>query len=84
MWEPARLSNGNCGPWSVGWPVVAAAEGHVIAPSGGCKAQLALYPDGLSLILLTNLIGAFPEQLAAYSNRTIDLKFMDDIAIFYR
>jgi hypothetical protein len=55
----------------------------VPAPGGGAKAQVVLYPDGLAVVLLTNLIGAFPEHLAAVKSSEIDLSFFDPIAQHY-
>ena len=77
------MHDGRPGVWGIGWLVGRSAAGRVSAPAGGAKAQLALYPDGLAVVLLTNLIGAFQEQLAPVTADEIDLGFIDPIAQHY-
>lgn len=77
------LHDGRPGVWGIGWHIGRSAAGRVPAPGGGAKAQVVLYPDGLAVILLTNLLGAFPEHLAPVSAHEIDLSFIDPIAELY-
>jgi len=77
------MHDGRPGIWGIGWLVGRSAAGRVSAPAGGAKAQLVLYPDGLVVVLLTNLIGAFQEQLAPVTADEIDLAFIDPIAQHY-
>jgi CubicO group peptidase (beta-lactamase class C family) len=77
------LHDGRPGVWGIGWHIGRSAAGRVPAPGGGAKAQVVLYPDGLAVILLTNLLGAFPEHLAPVSANEIDLSFIDPIAKLY-
>jgi CubicO group peptidase (beta-lactamase class C family) len=81
--EPPTLYDGSPGAWGIGWAVGRSFAGRVPAPGGGAKAQVVLYPDGLAVVLLTNLIGAFQEQLAAVKPAAIDLAFIDPIAEHY-
>jgi CubicO group peptidase (beta-lactamase class C family) len=81
--EPVPLHDGSPGIWGIGWLVGRSFAGAVPAPGGGAKAQVVLYPDGLAVVLLTNLIGAFPEHLAAVRSSEIDLSFIDPIAQHY-
>ncbi|MBB6427882.1 serine hydrolase [Sphingopyxis sp. JAI128] len=82
LWRPGMRSSGQWENWGIGWPV-AQVEGHrVPAPAGGCKAQIALYPDGQAIVVLTNLIGAFPEQLAAYRDEAFDIGFMNELRTY--
>lgn len=77
---PAPLPDGRPGIWGIGWLSGHSAHGRVPAPGGGAKAQVVLYPGGLAVILLTNLLGAFPEHLAPVSAEPVDVGFIDPIA----
>lgn len=78
------VHDGQPGIWGIGWLIGRSSAGRVSAPAGGAKAQAVLYPDGVAVVLLTNLIGAFQEQLAPVNGREIDLSFVDKIAAHYR
>jgi len=80
---PAPLHDGRPGIWGIGWIVAQRATGLVCTPGGGGKAQIALYPDGLAVILLTNLIGAMLEHLSVVKGDPVDVTFMDRIAQYY-
>lgn len=71
------------GIWGIGWLVGRSKVGRVPAPGGGAKAQLVFYPNGLTIVLLTNLLGAFPEHLAPVTADEIDLTFTDEIAGYF-
>lgn len=81
---PIRLHDGRPGVWGIGWIVAERPEGRVCTPGGGGKAQITLYPDGIAVIVLTNLIGAFPEHLAVPEARSIELPFIDRLADHFR
>jgi CubicO group peptidase (beta-lactamase class C family) len=83
MRTPVALHDGRPGIWGIGWVVGRSVAGRVSAPAGGAKAQVVLYPDGLAVVLLTNLLGAFHEQLAPVTASEIDLTFIDRIAGLY-
>ena len=76
LWAPAILNNGKTGGFSnllngyaAGWPVIGRAEHPAVAPVGGGRSAVFVYPnDGLSIIVLTNLAGGSPES------------FMDEMA----
>jgi CubicO group peptidase (beta-lactamase class C family) len=80
---PTPLHDGRAGVWGIGWNVGESRAGRIPAAVGGAKAQIALYPGGLTVILLANLIGAFPEQFAPISGNAVDLSPMDPIADHY-
>jgi CubicO group peptidase (beta-lactamase class C family) len=66
MWTPVRPTNGESGPWvwSIGWPVLSRPKHPEYGASGAEKAAFAMFPnDDLSVVILTNLQGASPEQL---------------------
>jgi len=79
MFATARLNNGNIGGfnkltngYALGWPTVVREEHPALAPVGGMRSALFVYPqDNLSVIVLTNLQGSNPEW------------FIDEIAGFY-
>jgi CubicO group peptidase (beta-lactamase class C family) len=71
LWTPGTLNNGKIGGFSqylngyaLGWPTVSRAEHPAVAPVGGGRSALFVYrKDDLSIVLLTNLMGANPEKL---------------------
>jgi CubicO group peptidase (beta-lactamase class C family) len=80
LWNPVAHPDGRPGAWAICWPMVESALGRIAAPAGGSKAQIAIYPNGVAVVLLTNLIGAIPEHMAVMSDGKINLTFMDEIA----
>ncbi|QMW04967.1 serine hydrolase [Spirosoma foliorum] len=79
LWTPARLTNGQVSGfneltngYALGWPTVTRDEHPAVAPVGGFRSALFVYPkDDLSIVVLTNLQGANPEW------------FIDEIAGYY-
>jgi len=79
LWTPALLDNGQTegfnnllNGYALGWPVVVRDEHPALGPEGGDMSAFFIYPqDDLSIIVLTNLMGAVPSQ------------FIDDIAGVY-
>jgi CubicO group peptidase (beta-lactamase class C family) len=80
LWARNALPDGRPGIWGIGWIIGQSSAGRVPAPGGGAKAQMAIYPEGLAIVLLTNLLGAFREHLAVPEGQTVDLAFIDPIA----
>lgn len=78
LWTPALLNNGQIGGfndltngYALGWPTVTRIEHPAVAPVGGFRSALFVYPkDDLSIVVLTNLQGANPEwfidEIAGY------------------
>ncbi|QWV04471.1 serine hydrolase [Pseudoalteromonas shioyasakiensis] len=79
MWTPTRLKSGHTqgfnqrlNGYSLGWPVMDREEHPALAAVGGNRAGIFVYPeDNMSIVILTNLMGAMPSQ------------FVDEIAGFY-
>jgi CubicO group peptidase (beta-lactamase class C family) len=79
MWQPAILNNGKIGGfnqltngYALGWPTVTREEHPAVGPVGGGRNAVFVYlKDDLSIVVLSNLIGANPEQ------------FVDEIAGYY-
>ncbi len=69
LWDPAKLNNGKIAGfnnllngYAAGWPVAARAQHPAVAPVGGGRSALFVYPqDDLSIIVLTNLAGGSPD-----------------------
>lgn len=73
MWMPERLNSGADGRWAAGWPVLETSPERRVAGMGGARAAFVIYPDdGLAIIVLTNLVGANPQD------------FIPAIAQFYK
>ena len=79
LWSPAVLDSGETAGfdrllngYALGWQVIGREEHPAVASVGGDRAALVIYPeDDLSIIVLTNLMGASPQS------------FIDEIAEFY-
>ncbi|SHN45155.1 serine hydrolase [Chitinophaga sp. CF418] len=69
LWTPAILNNGETRGFSsllngyaAGWPVIKRTDHPALAPVGGNRSALFVYPnDDLSIIVLTNLSGGSPD-----------------------
>jgi len=71
MWTPERLNDGSEGAWGDGWAVLQGAPQRQVAGMGGARSAFIAYPDqGLAIVVLTNLVGANPQnffpQIAAF------------------
>lgn len=70
LWTPGRLNDGaergfggKLTGYALGWPTVGRAEHPAVAPVGGGRSAVFLYPhDDLAIVVLTNLQGANPER----------------------
>jgi len=70
LWTPGSLNNGSTQGFSqlfngyaLGWPVLVRPEHRALAPIGGGRAALFVYPDDdLIIVILTNLKRANPED----------------------
>lgn len=79
MFTTTKLNNGEIGGfnkltngYALGWPTVERDEHRAVAPVGGMRSTLFVYPkDNLSIVVLTNLQGSNPEW------------FVDEIAGYY-
>lgn len=79
LWKPQPQKDGTYRGFSstingygLGWPSARRAAHPAITPVGGARAAVFIYPeDDLTIVVLTNLMGASPE------------KFVDKIASLY-
>ncbi|QDW21043.1 serine hydrolase [Flavobacterium sp. KBS0721] len=71
IWEPVKLNNGSydgfgglLNAYALGWPVINRPKHAAVAPIGGGRAAVIIYPkDNLTVILFTNLTGSSPEEI---------------------
>jgi CubicO group peptidase (beta-lactamase class C family) len=79
LWTSAVLNDGTTGGMSallngsgLGWPLTTRVEHPAAGPIGGMRSTFFVYPkDDLSVVILTNLQGANPEE------------FADEVAAYY-
>jgi CubicO group peptidase (beta-lactamase class C family) len=79
MWTPGVLNDGThagfgkkVSGYALGWPTMERALHPAVAPLGGARSAIIVYPkDDLTIVVLTNLQGSSPES------------FIDDIAAYY-
>ncbi|MDY8137491.1 serine hydrolase domain-containing protein [Aquimarina sp. 2201CG5-10] len=71
MWTAVPLNSNQYGGfggflngYGYGWPVIMRENHSAVAPIGGGRASLIVYPkDKLTIILLTNLTGSSPQKI---------------------
>lgn len=64
LWTPGRFNDGRAGEWANGWVVVDRPHHRSVGMTGGGRSAFSVYPDdGVAVIILTNLAGAYPEEL---------------------
>ena len=64
MWTPSAFNDGRPGQWGLGWQVLQRGNGRAVGMTGGGRAALFIYPEhDVAVIILTNLAGAFPEDM---------------------
>ena len=77
MWQPVKLNNGKydgfgglLNGYALGWPAIIRENHPGIAPIGGGRASIAIYPkDDLAIILLTNLSGIPIEEMVDHISK---------------
>jgi tetratricopeptide (TPR) repeat protein len=64
LWTPGTLNDGSQTLWSLGWKTINRPKHPVVTATGGSRSAFFIYPeDDLSIVILTNLVFANPEQL---------------------
>ncbi|OEZ62740.1 serine hydrolase domain-containing protein [Duganella sp. HH105] len=64
LWAPAAFNDGRLGQWGLGWQVLTRGTHRAVGMTGGGRAAAYLYPeDKVGVVILTNLAGAFPEDM---------------------
>jgi len=72
LWTPGKYNDGSPTQWALGWVTKPRRKHRAVVATGGSRAAFFVYPeDGLAVVVLTNLAGAFPEE------------FIDELAGFY-
>jgi len=64
MWQPDVLNDGKANIWAMGWPILAGTKRRAVGGIGGGRSTFFVYPDdGIAVIVMTNLVGANPQNL---------------------
>jgi CubicO group peptidase (beta-lactamase class C family) len=64
LWTPVAFNEGRPGQWGLGWQILARGSHRAVGMTGGGRAAAYLYPeDKVGVVILTNLAGAFPEDM---------------------
>lgn len=72
LWQADAFNSGEPSPWGMGWPVFSTTPRRIVGGLGGGRSAFFVYPDdGLTIIVLTNLVGGKPQR------------FIDEIAAIY-
>lgn len=85
LWAPQQLPDGSyrgfnrtINGYGLGWPSIRRAQHPAITPTGGDRAAIFIYPeDDLTVIVLTNLMGASPQKFADQ----IAAQYIPDLAV---
>ena len=72
LWTAGTFNNGRPTAWALGWMTKPRPKHRAVIATGGSRAVFFVYPeDDLAIVVLTNLVGAFPEE------------FIDELAGYY-
>jgi len=64
LWTPVAFSDGRPGKWGLGMEVLGRVTHRAAGMTGGGRAAFSIYPeDGVAVVILTNLAGAYPEDM---------------------
>ena len=73
LWTAGTYNNGEPTQWANGWMTKPRPKHRAVIATGGSRAAFFVYhEDDLAVIVLTNLVGAFPEE------------FIDELAGLYK
>jgi CubicO group peptidase (beta-lactamase class C family) len=64
LWQPDVLNDGKPNIWAMGWPILAGTKHRAVGGIGGGRSTFFVYPDDdVAVIVMTNLVGANPQNL---------------------
>jgi len=64
LWQADVLNDGKPNIWAMGWPILAGTTHRAVGGIGGGRSTFFVYPDdGVAVIVMTNLVGANPQNL---------------------
>ncbi|HEX6649416.1 MAG TPA: serine hydrolase, partial [Pyrinomonadaceae bacterium] len=73
LWTAGTYNKGQPTQWANGWMTKPRPKHRAVIATGGSRAAFFVYPeDDLAVVVLTNLVGAFPEE------------FIDELAGLYK
>lgn len=63
LWTAGTFNDGSPTQWALGWMTKPRPAHSAVIATGGSRAVFFVYPDdNLAIVVLTNLIGAYPEE----------------------
>lgn len=63
LWTAGTYNNGQSTQWALGWMTKPRPSHAAVIATGGGRSAFFVYPnDDLSIVVLTNLAGSFPEE----------------------
>lgn len=72
LWTAGNLNDGSSTQWALGWVTKPRPKHRAVIATGGLRSAFFVYPDDdLAVVVLTNLIGGYPED------------FIDELAGIY-
>ena len=72
LWKAGSYNDGSPTRWAMGWMTKPRPKHRAVIATGGSRAAFFVYPeDDLAIVVLTNVVGAFPEE------------FIDELAGIY-
>jgi CubicO group peptidase (beta-lactamase class C family) len=73
LWQAGTFNNGQPTQWAIGWMTKPRPKHRAVIATGGSRAAFLVYPeDELAVVVLTNLVGAYPEE------------FIEEMAGYYK
>lgn len=64
LWTAGSFNNGSPTLWAIGWMTRPRPKHRAVVATGGSRAAFFVYPeDALAIVVLTNLAGAYPEDV---------------------
>lgn len=65
LWTPGRFNDGRAGDWANGWVIGDRRDHPTAGMMGGGRSAFFVYPkDHVAVVIMTNLAGAYPEEMA--------------------
>jgi CubicO group peptidase (beta-lactamase class C family) len=65
LWKAGTFNTGGPTQWALGWVTKPRPAHHAVIATGGSRTAFFVYPeDNMAVVILTNLTGSFPEDLA--------------------
>ena len=64
LWTADKLNNGKSNIWAMGWPILGGTSRRAVGGIGGGRSAFFVCPDdNVAVILMTNMVGANPQNM---------------------